>query len=287
MYLRTLSNRVTGYANVKTSQFLVHLYATYGCLSPSDLIATDTKMKSGYDPNLPIESFIDQIKDGIVLADAAAPPYSSAQIIAIAYNVHFSTGIFPDAYHDWQRYTLLQQTWATFKVNFALAHQELRNSQVTSNQACYQAANNTAYDTASCNIQQETALAIANPRHCHCLRQIHHCQPHCHYQQRQRQIYAGQCQTCSCHRQARFLENCHGISCHRFCANVYPQAQAQVNWCSSCPQHQLLLDSWLSCQQHPHRCYLSPPQQRTPDGSHSLQHHGRIHPNQGRLTGTE
>jgi hypothetical protein len=52
-------------------------------------------------------------------------------------------------------------TWAAFKVNFALAHQELRNSKVTSNQAGYQAANNAAaYDTASYNIQQETALAI-------------------------------------------------------------------------------------------------------------------------------
>jgi hypothetical protein len=137
MYQRTLSHRVTGYANVTTRQFLVHLYATYGCLSPSDLIANDTKMKSGYDPNHPIESFIDQIEDGVALAGAAAAPYSPAQIIAIAYNMLFSTGMFPDACHDWRRRPLLQQTWATFKVDFALAHQELRNSQVTSNQAGY------------------------------------------------------------------------------------------------------------------------------------------------------
>ena len=162
MYLRTLSHRVTGYANVTTRQFLVHLYATYGRLSPSDLIANDTKMKSGYDPNLPIESFIDQIEDGVALADAAAAPYSPAQIIAIAYNVLFSTGMFPDACRDWRRRPLLQQTWATFKIDFALAHQELRDSQVTSNQAGYQAAHNAAYDTASYDIQQETALAIAN-----------------------------------------------------------------------------------------------------------------------------
>ena len=59
MYLQTLSHRVTGYANVTTRQLLVHLYATYGRLSPS---------------NLPIESFIDQIEDGVALADAAATP---------------------------------------------------------------------------------------------------------------------------------------------------------------------------------------------------------------------
>jgi hypothetical protein len=45
---------------------------------------------------------------------------------------------------------------------FALAHQELCDSQVTSNQAGYQQAANAAYDTASYDIQQETALAIAN-----------------------------------------------------------------------------------------------------------------------------
>jgi hypothetical protein len=162
MYLRTLSNRVTGFANVTTRQILVHLYRTYGRLSPADLIANDAKMKSPYDTNQPIESFIDQIEDGVALADAAAAPYTSAQIIDIAYNVLFSTGMFPDACRDWQRCPILEQTWATFKINFALAHQELCDSQVTLNQAGYQQAANAAYDTASYDIQQETALAIAN-----------------------------------------------------------------------------------------------------------------------------
>jgi len=163
MYLCTLSNQVTVYANVTTHQFLVHLYATYGRLSPSNLIRNVTKMKSGYDPNLPIESFIDQIEDDVALVDAAAAPYSPAQIIAIAYNVLFSTGMFHDACHtDWRRCPLLQQSWAAFKVNFALAHQEICNSQVTLDQAGNQAANNAAYDITSFNIQQETALAIAN-----------------------------------------------------------------------------------------------------------------------------
>jgi hypothetical protein len=81
---------VTGFANVTTCQILVHLYRTYGRLSPANLIANDAKMKSPYDANQPIESFIDQIEDGVGLADAAAAPYTSAQIIAIAYNVYIS-----------------------------------------------------------------------------------------------------------------------------------------------------------------------------------------------------
>ena len=70
--------------------------------------------------------------------------------------------MFLDACCHWRRRSLLQQTWATFKVNFALAHQEICNSQVTLDQAGKQAANNAAYDITSFNIQQETALAIAN-----------------------------------------------------------------------------------------------------------------------------
>jgi hypothetical protein len=84
-------------------------------------------------------------------------------IVIAAYHVHFSTGMFPDACCDWKSGPILKQTWATFKINFALAHKELRNLQVTSNQAGYQQAANAAYDTASLeDIQQETVLAIAN-----------------------------------------------------------------------------------------------------------------------------
>jgi hypothetical protein len=45
MCLRTLSNRVTGYTSVTTQHFLEHLYATYGRLNPSNLIANNIKMK--------------------------------------------------------------------------------------------------------------------------------------------------------------------------------------------------------------------------------------------------
>jgi hypothetical protein len=49
-------------------------------------------MKNNYDPNQPIEAFIDQIKDVIALADAANTPYTPEQIVAISYNLLFSRG---------------------------------------------------------------------------------------------------------------------------------------------------------------------------------------------------
>jgi hypothetical protein len=166
MYLCTLIHHVTGFANSATHQLLTHLYRTYGCLSPSDLQANDAKMKSNYDPNQPIEAFIDQIEDGVALTDAAAVPYLAAQIIAITYNLLFLTGTFPDACHDWRRHPLVENTWATFKIDFALAHQELRDSQLASNQAGYQSANSAytaSYNTAPYNIQRLPSPSPTSP----------------------------------------------------------------------------------------------------------------------------
>ena len=163
MYLRTMRNRITGFANVTTNELLSHLYATYGRLSPADLQDNDTRMRANYDANQPIEVFIDQIEDAVSLAAAANAPYSPAQIVAIAYNTIFTTGMFPEACREWRRYTPANQTWVNFKTAFSLAHQELRDSQVTSNQAGYHNAN-AAYEhaTAAFELQQETAAAIAN-----------------------------------------------------------------------------------------------------------------------------
>jgi hypothetical protein len=60
-------------------------------------------MKTHYDPSQPIEAFIDQIEDAVALADAANAPYTTAQIIAIPYNLIFTAGMFPDACRDWRR----------------------------------------------------------------------------------------------------------------------------------------------------------------------------------------
>jgi hypothetical protein len=40
-----------------------------------------------------------------------------------------STGMSPAACHNWQQCPLFEQTWATFKKKFTLAHQEFLDSQ--------------------------------------------------------------------------------------------------------------------------------------------------------------
>jgi hypothetical protein len=45
LYLRTLNHRITGFANVTTQQILVHIYTTYGRLTPADVQNNNAAMK--------------------------------------------------------------------------------------------------------------------------------------------------------------------------------------------------------------------------------------------------
>jgi ribosomal protein S17E len=51
MYLKTLRNRITGFATATTLEVLAHLYTAYGRLTPADLQGNDTCLRQPYDPN--------------------------------------------------------------------------------------------------------------------------------------------------------------------------------------------------------------------------------------------
>jgi hypothetical protein len=167
MYYNTLRDRITGYASVTTRQLLDHLCATYGNITPANLADIDAKMKTPFDPSQPIEVLFDQIEDTADLAAAANVAYTAAQIVVYGYNLVFQTGVFIDACRDWRRRPEANITWNQFKIDFALAHQELRESQLTSQGAGYQSANSAMFqgqDTQASNDSwhTQTADALAN-----------------------------------------------------------------------------------------------------------------------------
>ena len=43
-----------GYGNVTVLQLLIHIYATYAKISPGDLEENEKRMKTTYNPNIPI-----------------------------------------------------------------------------------------------------------------------------------------------------------------------------------------------------------------------------------------
>ena len=135
---------------------LTHLYANYKRLRPADLQANNTHMRTQYNANQPIETLFGQVEDTITLAAAGQAPYSNSQIVAIAYTLIFNTWLFTDVCQFWWRGPVNEHNWVSFKVDFATAHHEWRDSQVTSNQAGYHNEN------ATMEIQQDTAIAIGN-----------------------------------------------------------------------------------------------------------------------------
>jgi hypothetical protein len=103
MYLKTLRNRITGFATASTLELLTHLYTAYGRLTPADLQGNDTRLRQPYDPNQPIEALFDQIEEAVSLAAAAQAPYTATQIVSIAYTLVFTTRMFLEACHEWRR----------------------------------------------------------------------------------------------------------------------------------------------------------------------------------------
>ncbi len=83
-------------------------------------------MKNTSGPAQLIMVLFDQIEDAVELADAANAAYTTPQIIAIAYNCLFQTGLYADACRTWRRLPDADKTWPRLKADFALAHQELR-----------------------------------------------------------------------------------------------------------------------------------------------------------------
>jgi hypothetical protein len=141
---------------------LTNLYTSYGQLTPADLQGNNTCLRNPYNPNQPFELLFDQIEDAVALSAAAQAPYSPAHILAIAYTLVFTTGMLPEACHKWCR-NLANHTWPNFKTFFNKAHQDLRDSQITSKQSGYHDANSVLNNANGLVIdQQDTAEAIDN-----------------------------------------------------------------------------------------------------------------------------
>jgi hypothetical protein len=163
MYYKTLRNQITGYATTTTLQILTHLYTAYGNITPANLADNNARLKAPCNPLQPIEVLFDQIENAIDIAAAAQAAYTQEQIVASAYNLVFQRGVFTDTCRDWRQLPFADKTWSNFKQDFAMAHQELRESQLTLQGAGYHAANSVQIQKYSTRHRQ----CLGKPSHCH------------------------------------------------------------------------------------------------------------------------
>ncbi len=92
IYIRTLQDRHTGFANISTRKFIEQLLRTYGNITPTDLAENDIRFKTVYDPSEPIEPHYAQLEDSMDYADAGDNAYTTNQVVSNAYTLVFNTG---------------------------------------------------------------------------------------------------------------------------------------------------------------------------------------------------
>ena len=165
IYLKSISNRHTGFASLTLLRMLQHLYDTYGDLTPTELEDNDARMKTAYDPTTPIETLYDQIEQAVDIAEAGHQPYTNAQVLTRAYNIILQTGLFTDACREWRNKPRADKTWERFKIHFAQAHKDLRQQEDTAAKTGMHAANavlSAIQNDAKLAIQQLTNATIAD-----------------------------------------------------------------------------------------------------------------------------
>jgi len=76
MYTSPLKDEYTGYAAVTTKQLLKHLTDEYCDIDETALVQNQARMSASYDPNLPIESWWEQIADCVAFTDAGSSAFT-------------------------------------------------------------------------------------------------------------------------------------------------------------------------------------------------------------------
>jgi hypothetical protein len=157
IYVRSLKHRTTGYANVSVWQMLAHLFATYGRVTPHDLLLNDQRMRTPYSIDQPLEVLISQIEDAVAYAVAGNQAYTDAQVVNLAYTLIMATGHFEVACREWRLLPAAGKTWANWKVHFAAAYNDLRETAITTKAAGFHSGHLATQDYI-----YETTEALAN-----------------------------------------------------------------------------------------------------------------------------
>ena len=117
MFIRSLRHKYVGYSLTSTRTILEHLYTTYTNISSADLKDNDAVFRTLYDINQPIETLFDRVENCGDYAAAGNTPYSLEQVLGIAFQLVYQSGLFVDDCKSWKRLPMQQKTWTAFKIS--------------------------------------------------------------------------------------------------------------------------------------------------------------------------
>jgi hypothetical protein len=138
--LKPIENHITGFSRVTARAMLQYLCNAYGNITPQQLDVNDKMMKEQWDPSTPIIYLFSKIQDGVDKADTCNAPNTINQVLAIAFNHVFRTGIMQSACERWTSLPPMNKTWVNFQDMFTAAHETYET--LTAQAGGYHGANN-------------------------------------------------------------------------------------------------------------------------------------------------
>ena len=135
IYIRALKDRHVGYMNQSICTILQHLFDNYGNITPLKLEDNDTKMRATWDPNSPFDCLTKQVEDGQDYTDDGGQPYTTEQLLRIAYTLVFKTGLYFEDCKAWNARPAAAWTWDNFTTHFQTAQRLLCDQMRTTKQA--------------------------------------------------------------------------------------------------------------------------------------------------------
>jgi hypothetical protein len=124
IYLRALLNRATGQYSSSIRALLLHLFTTYGHITPQQVKTKEMELLNmHYDISQPVDNVFNSIDDLSDLAESANSPMSAQQMIDLAYVIFAKHPILQPDLRLWNRKPLAERTWPN------LMTQHLREAQ--------------------------------------------------------------------------------------------------------------------------------------------------------------
>ena len=140
IYLRALLNRATGQYASSIRAVLLHLFATYGKITPQQVKAKEMAIyNTHYSIVLPVDTVFNAIDDLVDLAEHGNSPLTNQQMLDMAYVLLAKEPILQQDLRLWNRRPAIDKTWTNMLQHFRDAQADL-NSLPTAGDIYHQAA---------------------------------------------------------------------------------------------------------------------------------------------------
>jgi hypothetical protein len=140
IYLRALLNRTTGQYSTTMRAVMLHLFATYGKITPQQVKAKEVSiLNTLYSIVLPVHTVFNAIDDLVNVADHGQAPITTAQILDMAYMLLAKEPILQHNLSLWNGLPAVDKTWPNMLQHFPEAQADL-NSLPTAREVYHHAA---------------------------------------------------------------------------------------------------------------------------------------------------